>query len=85
MAGRAGMMDERVKTDIRLAKRVSKDVDEITHRLALSKNTFFSLATIRLLTELVPFATIGTKKRKQMIRNLREHFQQLLDEAEKAA
>ncbi len=85
MAGRAGLMDERVKTDIRLAKRLQRDVDDITHRLALSKNTFFSLATIRLLTEIVPFATVGTKKRKQMLKNLRDHFQQLLDEADAAA
>ena len=85
MAGSAGLMDERVKTDIRLSKRLQRDVNEITHRLALSKNTFFSLATIRLLTELAPFATTGIKKRKQIFKNLRDHFQQLLDEAESAA
>lgn len=83
-ASRKGPLDERVKTDLRMPMRVLREVDDLCHKLGMSKNTFFTMATVLLVVQLTPLLG-GKKKRQTMIGDLEALFQKVMGDAKRAA
>ena len=83
-ASRTGPLDERVKTDLRMPMRVLREVEDACHRLGMSKNTFFTLATVLLAVKVAPIIS-AKKKRATLLRHLEEMFQKVMKDAKKAA
>jgi len=79
-----GPAKKRIKTDVRLPVTVTEWVDWLCFELQIQKNVFFTLAAVRLVTDLSPFF-VARKKRAAYLREIEEFFQKLFDEVKKAA
>lgn len=79
-----GPMQDRVKTDVRLPKKLAKHIEKTCEALGIQKNAFFVLAAGKLLTELGPILMPG-KKRGAAVKDVDELFQKVISAAREAA
>ncbi len=77
------MLDERVKTDIRMPVAVHADLDELCHDLGLTKNAVFMLGMVDAMSRLIPLVK-NKRKRKTMIKNIESMFQKIIDELKRS-
>lgn len=79
-----GPVADRVKTDMRLPYALAMRVKELADLVGVPMNAFYTLAAAKLCAELGVYVQSG-KKRAQLLRELRDLFQRVFSEAEKAA
>lgn len=84
MSEALGPMSERVKTDMRLPAQLVKVVEELCDLVGVKKNSFLVLALATYSATLTPLLR-HPKKRAVVLRELRELFQKVIEEAEKTA
>ena len=76
MTGEPGK-STRVKTDLRLPRRLVRRVEALCCELGIPKNAFFTLAGARLLMELAPLSGPAVK-REYLIADLEKIFQRVI-------
>lgn len=79
-----GPLDERVRTDVRMSKRVLRTLQEQGEVLGIPKNALFTIGACFLAARLIPLLS-GVKKRAQMLDDIENLFKEVLEEARKTA
>jgi hypothetical protein len=77
-------LNERVKTDMRLPRRLVVLIEEASLQLGVPKNALMVIAAAKLVAELSKGVTPG-KKRLKMLDELEEEVQKVFDDAKKRA
>lgn len=75
-------LNERVKTDMRLPRRLINLVEEASLQLGIPKNAFMAIAAAKLVAELSKNLGPG-KKRLRLIYELEEEVQKIFEDAKK--
>ncbi len=79
-----GAMTNRVKTDVRLPKKLVGAVEAVCEALGVPKNAFFVLSSAVFSAMVLPLVSPG-KRRVVLLKEIEVEFQRLLAEARKAA
>ncbi len=78
-----GALADRVKTDVRVPEDLSKTIDELSHKLGVTKNAFYVLGAIKLASEVVGTA-YGKNAQKKVLTELQKQIKSMLDTLEPA-
>ena len=76
------VLDDRVRTDVRMSRRVLTILGEQGRVLGLPKNSMFTLGACLLAAQLAPMIS-GTKKRSLMLDKIEALFSDIVSEARK--
>lgn len=83
-ASKKGPFDERVKTDLRISGRTNEVVEELSRKIGIPKNAFYTMAACSFAARLLPLVQ-GARKRDQMRLIVEKTFQKILDDTRKSA
>ena len=76
-------LDRRAKTDIRMSVLLQKVVTDLTKKLGIPKNSYYTMAAATYAAQLVPLMP-GLKRRETMLDRLQRVFDDAMREARKS-
>ncbi len=79
-----GALADRVKTDVRVPEDLSKTIDDLSHKLGLTKNAFYVLGAIKLASEITSMA-YDKRTTKRLLTSLQKQIETMLAALENPA
>lgn len=78
-------MDDRKKTDVRLAEPIVEAVEMSSRRLGISKNAVHAISVGLFTAQMTPLLEGGTRKRVALLNKIERELGKLFEEARKLA
>jgi hypothetical protein len=78
-------MDDRKKTDVRLAPPIAEAVEQISRTLGISKNAAHTMSVALFTAQMTPLLNGGTRTRRALLGRIERELTKMFIEAKKLA